>query len=94
MLVELDGIWARQMAALALGGHSSMDMEASETPPSVGVLRETKWRAHPGSAPAGAAWSNLLPPTFGGLVGLRPSEAPEGGLWPRQQQHAAQDCMI
>ena len=32
MLVELDGIWARQMAALALGGHSSMYMEASETP--------------------------------------------------------------
>ena len=31
MLVELDGIWARQMAALALGGHSSMDMEASES---------------------------------------------------------------
>ena len=41
-----------------------------------------------------AGWRCQLPPTFGGLVGLRPSEAPEGGLWPRQQQHAAQDCMI
>ena len=41
-----------------------------------------------------AGWRCRLPPTFGGLVGLRPSEAPEGGLWHRQQQHAAQDCML
>jgi hypothetical protein len=33
-------------------------------------------------------------PTFGGLVGLRPSEATEGGLWHHQQRHAAQDCML
>ena len=31
MLVELDGVWARQVEAPALGGHSSMDMEASES---------------------------------------------------------------
>ena len=31
MLVELDGVWARQMEAPALRGHSSMDMEASES---------------------------------------------------------------
>ena len=41
MLVELDGVWARQMEAPALRGHSSMDLEASESKRLWGVLRET-----------------------------------------------------
>jgi hypothetical protein len=50
-------------------------------------------RAPPSSAPAGAGWRCQLPPTRGGLVGLRSSEASGGGLRHRQQRTAARDCM-
>ena len=43
---------------------------------------------------SGAGWRCQLPPTRGGLVGLRPSEASEGGLGHCQQRRAARDCML
>ena len=43
---------------------------------------------------SGAGWRCRLPPTFGGLGGLRPSEATEGGLCHRQQRCAAQGFML
>jgi hypothetical protein len=42
---------------------------------------------------SGAGWRCQLPPTRGGLVGLRSSEASGGGLRHRQQRTAARDCM-
>ena len=43
---------------------------------------------------SGAGWRCQLPPTKGGLVGLRSSEASQGGLCHRQQRRAARDCML
>mgnify|MGYP006178596867 FL=1 len=43
---------------------------------------------------SGAGWRCQLPPTRGGLVGLRSSEASEGGLCHRQQRCAAQGFML
>ena len=43
---------------------------------------------------SGAGWRCQLPPTRGGLVSLRSSEASGGGLCHRQQRRAARDCML
>ena len=58
-----------------------------------GALQEQQHQGASFFCACWAGWRCQLPPTFGGLVALRPSWASGGGLMHCQQRRAAQDCM-